>query len=131
MYTPFCISMPGASKNQFPTDRDFPGDPGLRLHPSNAGDTGSIPGQGTRPHMPQRRDRAPKINKYFLKFPADTDMFFTALALNIQSSSTTAAKGNWNLMTAAVYSIPLVPGTSQASLNPYRNPTRQQLPSPS
>ena len=33
-------------------DRDFPGGPVVKNPPSNAGDTGSIPGQGTKtPHV--------------------------------------------------------------------------------
>ena len=32
----------------------------LRLHAPNAGGPGSIPGQGTRSHMPQLRPRADK-----------------------------------------------------------------------
>ena len=31
---------------------DFPGGPVVKNLPSNAGDMGSIPGQGTRSHMP-------------------------------------------------------------------------------
>ena len=34
------------------TERDFPGGPVLKNPPCNAGDTGSIPGQGTKiPHV--------------------------------------------------------------------------------
>ena len=32
---------------------DFPGGPVVKNMPSEAGDVGSIPGQGTRSHMPQ------------------------------------------------------------------------------
>ena len=32
---------------------DFLGGPVVKNPPANAGDTGSIPGQGTRSHMPQ------------------------------------------------------------------------------
>ncbi|TEA28872.1 hypothetical protein DBR06_SOUSAS4010089, partial [Sousa chinensis] len=33
----------------------------LRLHTPNAGSPGSIPGQGTRSHMPQLRVRVPQL----------------------------------------------------------------------
>ena len=36
----------------------------LRLHASNAGGLGSIPGQGTRSHMPQPR---PGVTKQIIK----------------------------------------------------------------
>ena len=36
-------------------DRDCPGSPVLRFHAPNVGDLDSIPGQGTRSHMPQLR----------------------------------------------------------------------------
>ena len=35
----------------------------LRLHAPNAGGPGSIPGQGTRYHMPQLRVRMPQLKK--------------------------------------------------------------------
>ena len=35
------------------TSGNFPGNPLLRLRASNAGVLGSIPGQGTRSHIPQ------------------------------------------------------------------------------
>ena len=38
--------------------RDFPGGPGLRFRAPNAGDPGTIPGQGTRSHMLQLRSGA-------------------------------------------------------------------------
>ena len=37
--------------------RDFPGGAVVENLPANAGDTGSIPGQGTRSCMPQLRAR--------------------------------------------------------------------------
>ena len=42
---------------------------GLRLHAPNAGSPGSIPGQGTRSHMPQLKIWCSQINKYFFKNP--------------------------------------------------------------
>ena len=36
---------------------DFPSGPVARLHASNAGGLGLIPGQGARSHMPQQRSR--------------------------------------------------------------------------
>ncbi|TEA28647.1 hypothetical protein DBR06_SOUSAS16810003, partial [Sousa chinensis] len=36
----------------------------LRLHAPNAGGPGSIPGQGTRSHMPQLRDYMPQLSSY-------------------------------------------------------------------
>ena len=44
---------------------DFPGGPGVKNSPSNAGSAGSIPGQGTRiPHAEQYGQKI-KINKRF------------------------------------------------------------------
>ena len=43
--------------------RDFPGGPVVKTLPSSAGDLGSIPGQGTRAHVPQLRPWAAKYNK--------------------------------------------------------------------
>ena len=39
----------------------FPGGQGLRLYTPNAGGLGSIPGQGSRSHMPQLRAHMPKL----------------------------------------------------------------------
>ena len=36
-------------------ERDFPGGPVAKICTPNAGSLGLIPGQGTRPHMPQLR----------------------------------------------------------------------------
>ena len=54
--------------------KKFPGGPGVMNPPSNAGDTGSIPGQGTRAYMPQQKIpcattkiQCSQINKYFSK----------------------------------------------------------------
>ncbi|TEA24199.1 hypothetical protein DBR06_SOUSAS17310001, partial [Sousa chinensis] len=41
----------------------------LRLHTPNAGGPGSIPGQGTRSHMPQRQQRSRMVQ---LKIPRAT-----------------------------------------------------------
>ena len=49
----------------------------LRLHVPNAGGPGSIPAQGTRPHMPQLRVRMPQ-----LKIPhATTKILHTATTI--------------------------------------------------
>ena len=45
--------------------REFPGGPGVRNPPSNAGDTGSIPGQGTK--IPHARQRGKKKKKFLKK----------------------------------------------------------------
>ena len=41
---------------------DFPGGPGVEDPPSSAGGTGSIPGRGTRSHVPQLRPSTEKKN---------------------------------------------------------------------
>ena len=41
--------------------RDFPSKPLVKTLPSNAGAVGSIPGQGTRPHMLQPRVCMPQL----------------------------------------------------------------------
>ena len=43
------------------TRRDFPGGPVIKLHAPDTGGLGSIPGQGTRCHMPQLRVPTTKI----------------------------------------------------------------------
>ena len=44
----------------------------LRLHVPNTGDPGSIPCQGTRPHMPQLRVCKPQVKTPQLKIPYAT-----------------------------------------------------------
>ncbi|TEA39739.1 hypothetical protein DBR06_SOUSAS31510006, partial [Sousa chinensis] len=39
----------------------------LRLHAPSAGGPGSIPGQGTRSHMPQLRVRMPQLRVHMLQ----------------------------------------------------------------
>ena len=40
---------------------DFPGGPVVKNLPANAGDVGSIPGQGDKPHKPQLRVHMPHL----------------------------------------------------------------------
>ena len=54
--------------------KKFPGGPGVVNPPSNAGDTGSVLGQGTRAYGPQHKIprattkiQCSQINKYFSK----------------------------------------------------------------
>ena len=48
--------------NQELTVEDFPGSPGVKNLPANAGDTGSIPGLGRLPHASEQlRPRATTV----------------------------------------------------------------------
>ena len=71
----------------------------LRFHTPNVGDPGSIPGQGTRSHMPQQRLKIPnpptktwysQINKYILKKKKNDEKGFLYQILHYKARVTEA-----------------------------------------
>ena len=66
----------------------------LRLCAPNAGDAGSIPGQGTRSHKPQLRASQAQPNKIFKEKKQNL----------IHSTAGEGQKGNWVLAVVSVHS---------------------------